>query len=285
MNHDRSTPTRLHIGILAALAYAVVLSTTLAVTRHHVRPLYEGVGPSSPYRWVHPPPDFAAGNIKPGPIQSEVAIDNGGSQQSGVSSEDSQLLLNLPAGAVAPEPGATRLNVAVAPLDPAKLAAVPAGLRPDGNAYRIRLTIKPSERTLDRLAAPGNLVMTVPELGDVILYSADGKSWERLDTRPVSGPTTLGSTFSRAGYYLGAAKGAAAAKSSGSSKGGVVVVAVLTAALVLALSFSPAVFRRLRRTGDRRNVPARKSTTAVAGRRAAPTKAKKKRNSKGKGRR
>ena len=47
------------IGLGLAVAYALVCLTTLRVTGHDVRPLFEGIGPSSPYEWVNPPKEFA----------------------------------------------------------------------------------------------------------------------------------------------------------------------------------------------------------------------------------
>ena len=49
------------IGLGLAAAYALVCLTTLRVTGHDVRPLFEGIGPDSPYRWVNPPEGVRAG--------------------------------------------------------------------------------------------------------------------------------------------------------------------------------------------------------------------------------
>jgi hypothetical protein len=92
--------------------------------------------------------------------------------------------------------------------------------------------------------------MTVPEATEVLLYSPDGRTWDRLSTRNLGGPTTPDTSFDRPGYYVGAAPPAAAPSgSSGSSGTGdrVVAVAVITVALAAGLWFVPALVRRVRR--------------------------------------
>ena len=141
------------------------------------------------------------------------------------------------------------MTVGFEPLAPKQLAPPPAGLRADGNAYRVTLTYKPSGQTLDTVAKPGNIVMGLPEPGVALLWSADGKRWERLATQPVGGPTTLGARFERAGYYLGAAAPTAAGKPS--STGRIIAVIAIVVGVALALGFGPVLVRRLRQPKSR----------------------------------
>ena len=192
----------LRVGILLAAAYAGVLVVT--ATGHPVRPLYDGAGFSLPYRWVKAPWYVGSYNVTPKPSLTVIPFENGASTLSGVSSEDSQLVLNLPKGAIPARAGDTGVLASLTPVDPKKMAAQPPeGLRPNGNAYRVELSYMPSKEAVPSVAVPGNVVMVVPDDADSILYSASGKGWEKLDSHLLGDPTSVGSTFEKAGYYLG----------------------------------------------------------------------------------
>lgn len=233
-------------GALVVVAYLGVAWVTLSLSGHHVRPLYEGVGQQTiPYKWVKPPPAFAAGNQVPQPSTTDVPLDAGGSKAIGVTTEDGQLVLNLPVGAMGPSPGDTTVRVALTPLDPAPLAAVPAGLLANGNAYQVQLAYQPSGAPA-AIKVAGNIILTTPSPATTMLFSADGKAWQKLPTQPVGGPTVIGSQFTGQGFFLGTAvKHAAAAP--GSSSVSTVVLAAITAALALAIFGIPLALRRLRR--------------------------------------
>ena len=190
------------VGILLAVAYAAVLVVTGA--GHPVRPLYDGAGFSVPYRWVKAPWYVGSYNVKPKAFITYIPFENGVSALTGLSSEDSQLVLNLPKGAIPARAGDAGVVASITPLDPKKMAAQPPeGLRPNGNAYRVELAYVPSKEAVPSLAAPGNVVMVVPDDPDTILYSASGKGWQKLDSHLLGDPTSVGSTFDKAGYYLG----------------------------------------------------------------------------------
>jgi hypothetical protein len=232
--------------LLAVYAAAVVASLPLG---HGVRPLFEGIGPPPAYRWVKPPPAFAANNVSPRPNESEVPLGPQGSDQAGVLSEDSQLVLNLPAHAIAPHPPDTSVKVRVNPIDPAPLGPLPQGLRPNGNAYQVRLTYQPSGQEAGALATPGNILLTVPLTTAGLWFSVDGRAWQRIGNQTVPGQPVVGGPFSQPGYFLAGTHIAPATKSGGggSNVTGIVIAVVLTAALAIALGFSPAIRRRLRR--------------------------------------
>jgi hypothetical protein len=234
------------VGAAIVALYVLVDLSTLALSHQHVRPLFEGVGPGSgPYQWVNPPKAFAATNVPPHVNETDIPLGPTGTPQAGATSSESQLLLNLPAGAIPPSTGATAVHVKITPLDPAKLGPAPAGTVPNGNAYKVELTYKPGDQPITILAKPGNIVLAVPDPGVAILSSPDGLAWQRLPTQQVTGPTVLGATFSQPGVYAGAEPPLAKKKSSGN--GGVVLVAAITVALALLLGFGPAAYRRLRR--------------------------------------
>jgi len=85
----------------------VVLATSLS-TGHPVRPLFDGVGTSTPYKWVTPPWYVGSANIKPGPSHQDITFENGTSPLVGVNSDDAQIILNLPQGALPATPATPR---------------------------------------------------------------------------------------------------------------------------------------------------------------------------------
>ncbi|MGH7255044.1 MAG: hypothetical protein ACREI3_04635 [Nitrospirales bacterium] len=199
MKRPRRAAWRTGLG-LAAL-YGVTVVATGLWTGHPVRPLFDGIGASTPYKWVRPPWYVGAANIKPERSHTDIPFENGASSLVGLTSQDGQVVLNLPAGAMPPAGGASAVRVSFEPIDPKKLAKPPAGTRPDGNAYRLGMTYLPSQQPLEQTAAPGNVIVVVPEEADKILYSPDGEAWEPMPTQVLGDPTTVGTIFSRGGYY------------------------------------------------------------------------------------
>lgn len=235
------------IGLGLAAAYALVCLTTLRVTGHDVRPLFEGVGPSSPYRWVNPPKEFAPGNVKPHVSSTDIELLATGSKAAGLLSSDSQIVVNLDANAVPPKAGDNRVTVKFVPLDPAKLGRLTPPLRPDGNAYRVEMTYQPSRATAPVLTAPGNLLVIVPEPADTVLFSEDGRTWKPLASQQESGSSAESTTFTSAGYYLAGTRSPLPSPVASSGRGyGTVVVIVAVGLLAIALAWTPYARQRLR---------------------------------------
>ena len=184
------------------MLYAAVVVATSLTTGHPVRPLFDGAGGATPYKWVKPPWYVGSANIKPGPSHTDIAFESGASPLIGVTSEDAQIILNLPQGALPPRDGATAVRASFTPFDPKKLAKPPGGMRPDGNAYRVQMAYQPSGEPLGQLTTSGNVVMVVPDEAEKMLFSPDGKSWSELPTHQLGDPQTVGSAFNTPGYYL-----------------------------------------------------------------------------------
>jgi hypothetical protein len=198
----RSVPARaLTIGAAAVAVYLAVALGMLTLGGHRVLPLFEGIGPPARYEWVNPPAEFAAGNRKPGVGNETVKFTAGKTPATVLSSPDSQFIVNLPAGAFAPHGADTAVKSVITPLDPATLGRIPAGLASDGNAYRIELTYQPSETAVSKLTVPGNVIINAPHSAEVILYSADGKSWSRLVTQSAGSLASVGARFTAPGWY------------------------------------------------------------------------------------
>jgi hypothetical protein len=200
-------------GIALVGLYAAVVVVTGLASGHPVHPLLDGIGNTTPYRWVRPPWYVGSANVKPEPSHTDIAFESGTSPLIGVSSEDAQLVVNLPKGALPPHPGDTAVRADITPLDPQKLGNTPAKLRPDGNAYKLEMTYKPSKQPLTTTATPGNIILILPAAADTILYSRDGNEWDIVPTQmlgdrrsPLGVATlarmTVGTSFTKTGYYL-----------------------------------------------------------------------------------
>ncbi len=184
---------------LAALLVLVVL----AGRGPGVRPLFDGFSPIPEYRFVAPPPAFEAGNRRPEGVRVRVALGATGSAARGFSTPDGQVVITLGPGAVAPRTGDTHVQVVVTPHDGARLAALPDGLRPNGNDYRIAMTYEPSGTPVRELARPGTLVLEVPEISTGVFRSASAGPWEPVDARAVPPrQVVLSIRLAAAGDYL-----------------------------------------------------------------------------------
>jgi hypothetical protein len=237
----------LRVGAALAALYAAVIVATSLTTGHPVRPLLDGAGSATPYRWVKAP-WYVTANVKPGPSQQEIPFESGASPLIGLTSEDAQIILNLPQGAVPPRDGATAVRAPFTPLDPRKLTRLPGNLRADGNAYRVEMAYQPSGEPLRALTTSGNVVMIVPEEAEKLMYSADGKSWSELPTHQLGDPTTVGSAFNTPGYYLvGTSLPEFANPNKGSGTKKTVGIVMVVGALVLLLGYVlPTILRRSR---------------------------------------
>jgi hypothetical protein len=233
------------VGIVVLyLAGAVVSGRASLLAR---RPLLDGLAPPTPYRWVNPPPDLAAGNKPPASTRFTVELTANGSRLGAFSTSDGQLNLVLSEGAVAARPGQTGVEVAVEPVDPATLGAAPSGLVVAGNAYRIRASYRPSGRKVEALGGQSSVGLVYPLLatavadpgGHVVLSSADGRTWEQLPSTDTPGTHQVSAGLKRTGYVQ---VGVAPSQGSGSDPrdrilllGTGIAVVIVVAALVLRL--------------------------------------------------
>jgi hypothetical protein len=233
------------VGIVVLyLAGAAVSGRASILAR---RPLLDGLAPPTPYRWVNPPPDLAAGNKPPASTRFTVELTANGSRLGAFSTSDGQLNLVLSEGGVAARPGQTGVEVAVDPVDPATLGAAPSGLVVAGNAYRIRASYRPSGRKVEALGGQSSVGLVYPLLatavadpgGHVVLSSADGRTWEQLPSTDTPGTHQVSAGLKRTGYVQ---VGVAPSQGSGSDPrdrilllGTGIAVVIVVAALVLRL--------------------------------------------------
>ena len=262
----RSRVSAVATGVLVAAVY-VAAAIASRGGGHDVRPLFDGAGGTLPYQWVNPPAIFKPTNVKPAAGRTTVPIQNGHSFAVTVTTPDQQFLATLLEGAIPPEAGATAVVATVTPLDPATLGAVPSGLVPDGNAYRLQLAYQPSGNAVVRLDKQSPLQLSIPSPATTMLFSADGRTWTK---NPVihlaAGSSSAAMQFSEPGYYLAAgAPGSVPVGVAGtkSSTGKVIVLVVIVIAVAAILGLGPVLVRRIRR-------PAPSRGRGPAGRRPPP---------------
>jgi hypothetical protein len=194
-------------GLVILVAYLAIVSATVGFRDDHVRPLYDGLSPTSPYQYVEPPIIVASENVKPTALSTTIALGAGGSAAAGVATPDGQFVISLGQGAVAPAAGATAISIRITPLDPHNLAPVPGKrLQALGNAYRLEIAYEPSGQAVTRLAKPGTFLMELPDIGQHEFLSSDGRQWSAISARLV-GQRSMTASLRVPGYYVAATDG------------------------------------------------------------------------------
>jgi hypothetical protein len=125
----------LGVGAALAAAYVMVVASTMIATDRQVRPLFDGLTPPPPYRWVKPPPGYGT-NVKAKPDEVTLALDGGESAPAGPTGVNGQVTLNLPQGAIPARTGDTAVKIAIVPLDANRLGRCPPGSSPTATPTR-----------------------------------------------------------------------------------------------------------------------------------------------------
>jgi hypothetical protein len=221
------------------------------------RPLLDGLAPPTPYRWVNPPPELAAGNKAPASTRFTVKLQADGSRLGAFSTNDGQINLVLSESAVPARSGQTDVEVAVDPVDPAPLGTPPAGLVVAGNAYRIQASYQPSGAKVEALGGQSSVGLVYPLLatavadvgGHVVLSSPDGRTWKQLASTDTPGTHQVSAQLNTTGFVaVGVPPSVGGSGSDQRSRilllASAVAVAIVAAALMLR-------FRATSRAGPR----------------------------------
>jgi hypothetical protein len=248
-----STAARSRVAVAAGLGIVLLYLAGAAVSgRASIlarRPLLDGLAPPTPYRWVSPPADLAAGNKPPASTRFTVALTTNGSRLGAFSTSDGQISLVLSEGAVSARPGQREVEVALDPVDPATLGPVPAGLVSAGNAYRIQASYRPSGAEVETLGGQSSVGLVYPLLstavanpgGHLVLSSADGRAWERLQSTDTPATHQVSARLTRTGYVQVGVAPSADGGATGDGRNRIlllgtgVAVVIVVAALVLRL--------------------------------------------------
>lgn len=237
-------------GLLVAL-YAGTAALTATWAPGGMRPLFDGFG-SHPgqYHWVSPPRQFAEGNQPPESATAGVVMGPEGSEAASVAPDDGQALAALPPKALAPHPPDTAASLSMTPADPAAVGPLPAGLRAEGNAYRVRVRYEPSNDEAT-LAVNGTVGLTSVEPASILLFSSDGATWERKVGSPLTQGVGLTGTLDQPGWYLAASEGEPRPLASGGGGGGGAPVLLYAVLAVVPLGLAWLLLgRRARPAGE-----------------------------------
>lgn len=247
-------------GTLVAL-YIVAAAATTFWAPGRLRPLFDGFG-SHPgqYNWVNPPKEFAEGNERPDTAEANVTFGADGSDGAGVSTQDGQALVTLAQGSLPSRPPDSSAKIDVRPVDSARLGALPAGLRAEGNAYQVSIAYLSSQAAVTSLAKPGTVGLTAAAPANVLLFSVDGKRWQRKQSQPIPQGNGLTAALNDTGYYLAAAEAparGAGGSTSGSGSSGTVVLVLAGATVPLVLAWLLLSRRRTVTAGSGRGASGR----------------------------
>ena len=247
--------TAVLVGIGVAVLYLAGAALSGRASMLARRPLLDGLAPPVPYRWVKPPPDLAASNKAPASLRFEVELDASGSRLGAFSTSDGQVNLVLGEDAVPAMQGQRSVAVSIEPVDPATLGPVPAELVVAGNAYRIQAGYRPSGARVEALRGRSSVGLVYPLLatpvanpaGHVVLASADGRGWRRLQSTDTPGVHQVSAGLDRTGYVVAAVPPGTGTGARGGGRSRVLLVA--TAAAVLLVAAALLLRRRAGRAG------------------------------------
>ena len=223
-----SSRAAIRSGAVLAAVYLVVAAATATWAPGRLRPLFDGFG-SHPgvYNWVNPPREFAEGNSRPESSETEVRFDTSGSLAISGGPKDGQALAALVPEALKAHFPDTTATLTITPVDSTTLGPLPAGLRPEGNAYRIEVAYDPSGTKVTSFEKPGSVGLTSAAPADTLLYSADGRTWEKEEGTKLPTDNGLTGPLAAPGYYLAASPGPLRAAAAGGGSGSGVVFLVL----------------------------------------------------------
>lgn len=169
-------------GAAALAGYAGAVAVTGALGLVVVRPLFDGLAPPAPYRYVNPPPDVEDPGEPPEPFTGTLAFGPEGSEARSIMTPDGQAFVVFAQGALAPREGEGSVEVVFTPLDPNRLGEPPEGLRFDGNAYRIEARYEGSKAPAS-LTQDVTVVLRYPVHATTLLRTS-GRAWRRISTKP-----------------------------------------------------------------------------------------------------
>jgi hypothetical protein len=195
--------------VLTYLASALLSSKLSPLARH---PLLDGTGTPQPYRYVSPPPDLSSSNQQPSSVAKTVNLAQAGGSGY-VFTPDGQaavIMGNRTFRALPAAQGQTGVLMKIQPLDPATLTALPPGKQASGNAYRITATFQPSGASIPRFGADVTITLIYPAEASTgvtppprtIMWSADGRSWQALETQDSHAGLQAATSTKDTGYFV-----------------------------------------------------------------------------------
>jgi hypothetical protein len=190
-------------GLGAAALYVLVVVASQRAGLLPVRPLYDGLMPPPPYRYVNPPIDFIRENQPALAGTAMLRLTDRGSEPGSAATNDGQAVVTFAPNTVAPRAGEDAIFVTLTPLDPRRI--VPGGLRDraDGNAYRVEVVYAASRAPVV-LQRPITVVLRYPVHATEI-YQEGTPDWQALPTTYFPTSFVVYAETRRAGTFVATA--------------------------------------------------------------------------------
>jgi hypothetical protein len=189
-------------GALAIAVYTAAAVTVAGTGLVIPRPLYDGLAPAAPYRFVSPPPDLAEDNEEPQSGEGVVDLIGKGSEATSISTGDGQLQVVLQKGAFRAHEKEKTVEVRLEPLAPPEPLEVAGGLRIEGNAYSITAEYGRSGEGAE-VRQDVTIVLRYPQHATA-LVRRDGSRWLRLDGQRSESSLQLFAASDRLGVFAAA---------------------------------------------------------------------------------
>ena len=167
-----------------------------------MRPLYDGLAPPAPYRYVNPPPDLAEDNETPLRAVGTLLLGEEGSGARTVATADGQALVVFADGAVPPRNGEEEVSVRVTPFDTTPLPPGPGDLEITGNAYRVEAVYAGSNDAVE-LREPATVVLRYP-IHATVMLGLSGSRWQRLESQVAEASLQLFAETTQLGTFASA---------------------------------------------------------------------------------
>ncbi|MGQ0568736.1 MAG: hypothetical protein ACT4P5_04270 [Armatimonadota bacterium] len=187
-------------GIAAAGFYIIVVVASFHGGLVPTLPLYDGLAPPFPYRWVNPPPEVFFENEPPEVGRGSIMLTPSGSQPISIITGDAQAGVIVPKGAIAPRTGESSATVTITPLDPAVVVPEAVRARVNGNAYRIEIVYAASGEPVV-LRGTVTVLLRYPIHATEMLQSAEPE-WTALETNVSPASLQIHAQTSRLGTFV-----------------------------------------------------------------------------------
>ena len=233
-------------GLAVALGYLALaaLSGHLSPLARH--PLLDGYsGNPVQYNWATPPPELAGTNQPPTPGDFTLKLTDGGTRPGVFTTADAQVTLIPVAGTFPPAPGQDAVHLTVTPMDSSTASPPTEPLEIVGNVIKLTATYEPSGDPIGTMDKPLETILVDPLPPNVhtsshtLIYSADGRTWERADGTDSTAIQQVEGPVRTLGYVAAAADVSATSSSAPTSTGGgnstlgiALIVGAVCAALV-----------------------------------------------------
>lgn len=187
---DRAVRRPMICGIVAVIVYVLLAMVSGRMSPFARGPLLDGLGPAQPYRWVSPPADLAATNVKPSEGVFSLQMGPKGVLALVLVTSDNQVTIVVNDAAIPPHAGDRSVRFLALPVDPSTLGPPPgSGVVTFGNAYKLSATYEPSGTAIASLAKPIDVILAhpvTPTLKPTVLdiyRSPNGTGWTKLESK------------------------------------------------------------------------------------------------------